>query len=258
MGACGVTTTLGRNTMHRIQLVAAGALALASVPALAANHVVHALSTRLFSPATLTINIGDTVTFVNDGGFHNVASDAGAVTSFHCADACGTSPVGDASSNAWSSTVTFPTVGSVPFHCDIHAGIGMVGTITVVEPTPFASVDPVSLSASAEAGASTTTSFAIANSGDASLSWNADTATSDCAAPSTIPWLSLSPPNGSIAVGAPASNVDVTLNATGLPIGMYSANVCVHSNDAAHDPLSLPVEFTVIMPDLIFTDGLDG
>jgi hypothetical protein len=32
----------------------------------------------------------------------------------------------------------------------------------------------------------------------------------------------------------------------------------VHSNDVAHDPLTLPVNFTVNTPDLIFQNGFDG
>jgi hypothetical protein len=32
----------------------------------------------------------------------------------------------------------------------------------------------------------------------------------------------------------------------------------VHSNDVAHDPLALPVSFTVNTPDLIFENGFDG
>ena len=33
-----------------------------------------------YSPSNLTINVGDTVTWINDGGFHNVNFDVSAVT----------------------------------------------------------------------------------------------------------------------------------------------------------------------------------
>ena len=101
----------------------------------AANHVVTALSNMTFSPKALTINAGDTVTFKNGGGFHNVASDPGAVTAFRCAAGCdGAGGNGDLSSSTWSATVAFPTAGTAAFHCEAHGaagGIGMSGTITV-------------------------------------------------------------------------------------------------------------------------------
>lgn len=119
-------------------------LGLFSASAFAANHnVTVGGATLTFSPSTLTIAAGDTVTFTNAGGFHNAESDPGAVTSFHCSDACGTSPVGDASSNLWSSVVTFPTAGTVGYHCHIHGGPGqgMFGTITVTVPVELQSFD---------------------------------------------------------------------------------------------------------------------
>ena len=115
----------------------AATLALASTGALAVNHTVTANPNLTFSPQFLTINAGDTVTFTNTGGFHNVASDPGAITSFHCSTACGASPVGDPNGALWSQTITFPTPGTAGFHCEAHgqAGSGMFGRITV-SPTP--------------------------------------------------------------------------------------------------------------------------
>jgi hypothetical protein len=51
----------------------------------------------------------------------------------------------------------------------------------------------------------------------------------------------------------------VTLDATTLTPGVYNANVCVHSNDAANDPVTVPVAFTVDVSaaDRIFTSGFD-
>jgi plastocyanin len=116
---------------------AAAALALASSAAMAIDHPVTANPNLTFSPQFLTINAGDTVTFTNAGGMHNVASDPGAVPSFHCSTACGASPVGDPNSTLWTQTIAFPTPGTVGFHCDQHGapGAGMFGTITV-SPTP--------------------------------------------------------------------------------------------------------------------------
>ena len=86
-----------------------------------------------FSPATLTVAAGDTVTFVNQGGFHNVVADDG---SFRCAQSCGGSG-GDPDSLPWSSTVALASPGTVGYHCEVHGapGLGMFGTI-VVQPAP--------------------------------------------------------------------------------------------------------------------------
>jgi plastocyanin len=252
--------------MNRYSLLATGACALfAAVPAFAVDHpvTVGGAAGLVYTPSTLTINAGDTVTFTNAGGFHNVVSDAGAVTTFRCANGCdgdGAGGNGNLSSAAWTATVTFPTAGSAPFHCQQHQGAGMVGTITVMPASgsPTIGTDETSLSGTAEAGATTSTTFAISNSGTADLTWTADTASTDCATPDSVQWIALDPTSGTVATGAPAITVNVTLDAGSLAVGVHSANVCIHNNDPAHDPLALPVQFTVTTPDLIFKDGFDG
>jgi plastocyanin len=108
----------------RIALALVG-LALSAAAAQAANHVVinEGLS---FVPATLTIKVGDTVTWVGstDGLFHNVVADTGSFTS------------GGPASGAWSFRHTFTAVGTFPYHCAPHGsagGIGQSGTITVID-----------------------------------------------------------------------------------------------------------------------------
>jgi len=115
--------------------VLVGAGLLLPMIASAANHVVEARSNLTFSPSTLTIVAGDTVTFRNAGGFHNVVSDPGSATSFRCAAGCdATGGNGNLSSSAWSSTVMFPTTGTIGYFCEAHGaagGVGMSGKITV-------------------------------------------------------------------------------------------------------------------------------
>jgi len=79
----------------------------------------------------------------------------------------------------------------------------------------------------------------------------------DCATPDTVPWLSLAPTGGTIAVGAPATTVDATLDATSLTAGVYNANVCIGSNDTTNPLIGVPVTFTVSTVDLIFDNGFD-
>ncbi len=257
--------------MKRIGLMSAGgALALFAVSAYAGNHVVIARPNLTFDPPTLSINVGDTVTFMNDPdapGFHNARSDTDSVTQFRCANGCdgdGMGGDGDPSGNTWSATVTFPTEGTAGFHCEIHGfdGGGMHGTITISGGgggSPAISVDPTALSGEIDEGNMTTVPLSIINSGDADLTWNADTATTDCTAPDAVPWLSMLPNSGTVVVGDPPTPVDVTLDATLLTPGVYNANVCVHSNDTANDPVTVPVTFTVDVSaaDLVFRNGFD-
>jgi plastocyanin len=83
-----------------------------------------------FAPRELTVHPGDTVTWVNQGGFHNVAADDG---SFRCAEGCA-GTAGDPSAAAWTFTQTFTAVGRRQYYCEVHGGpggSGMSGVITV-------------------------------------------------------------------------------------------------------------------------------
>ena len=53
---------------------------------MAAEHTVEARPNNMFSPANLSIATGDSVSWVNTGGFHNVVADD---FSFRCANGCG-------------------------------------------------------------------------------------------------------------------------------------------------------------------------
>ena len=110
-----------------------------------------------FHPATLTVNQGDTVTFTNAGGFHNVVSDTSGLFSS-----------GSASTNAWTVTVPFNDVGTFGFHCEIHGspGSGMAGNVTVQSygpppPPPDFGLSAQSNSPSVGQGASTTDTITI-------------------------------------------------------------------------------------------------
>ncbi len=97
-------------------LVTAIGLATAG-SALAANQAV-AISGFSFSPATVTVSIGDTVTWTNsDAQAHTATADSAAWDSGTIAGSGGT------------GAVTFSTAGSFPYHCTIHPT--MTGTVTV-------------------------------------------------------------------------------------------------------------------------------
>lgn len=73
-----------------------------------------------FSPFEVHIHPGDTVTWTNEGGFHNVEADDGSF---------GTPQ----SSAAWTFSHTFTALGTVGYHCEVHGGpgSGMFGTVVV-------------------------------------------------------------------------------------------------------------------------------
>lgn len=121
------------NPTPKLVLVAT-ALLFGSVSAGAANHAVIVGDVgNTMNPTSLTIAVGDTVTFTNvHAGFHNVRSDT--VTVFRCAQGCdGAGGNGAPAAVVWTSTVTFPTPGTISFYCEIHGSPtgGMHGTINV-------------------------------------------------------------------------------------------------------------------------------
>ncbi len=73
-----------------------------------------------FNPSSLTINKGANVTWTNDDSTtHTTTSDTGLWDSGNL-------------SPGQTYTHQFNTTGTFPYHCSIHVGQGMKGTITVV------------------------------------------------------------------------------------------------------------------------------
>src|SRR5213596_4430324 len=94
-----------------------------------------------FSPNPITIKVGDTVTWTNNGSVaHTATSNTGAWD---------TGPI---ASGASSSAVSFNTTGSFAYHCAIHPS--MTGTVIVsaVSATPAPTTPPVRRLASGGAG----------------------------------------------------------------------------------------------------------
>ncbi|OGO60658.1 MAG: hypothetical protein A2032_06555 [Chloroflexi bacterium RBG_19FT_COMBO_49_13] len=60
-----------------------------------------------------------------------------------------------------------------------------------------------------------------------------------------VPWLSTVPTNGTTLPGE-SSSVDVLLDATGLPLGVYTATLCAASNDPGTPLIPIPVTMTVL------------
>jgi plastocyanin len=109
-------------------VAAVGALVLAASPALGANQSVTATTNLQFSPAEVTITQGETVTWTNAGGDHNVVFDDGSFTQ----------PPG-ADPSLWTVSRTFNAAGAFRYYCVAHGlagGIGMAGTVVVNQAAP--------------------------------------------------------------------------------------------------------------------------
>ena len=90
-----------------------------------------------FTPANLTINPGDSVTFFvyadsYPTGRHNVVADDG---SFRCARGCDGEGGDGTPHDSWSFTRTFATPGRIGYHDEVS---GAKGVILVRESAPFA------------------------------------------------------------------------------------------------------------------------
>jgi plastocyanin len=95
-------------------------------------HIVQATSNRTFVPSDITINVGDTVRWVNAGGLHNVVADDGSFTN------------GNPSSSAWVFDHIFNAVGNKRYFCSQHGsagGIGMAGIVRVINPTGILDIE---------------------------------------------------------------------------------------------------------------------
>ncbi len=82
--------------------------------------------------------------------------------------------------------------------------------------------------------------------GGADLTWSITEAATDCAAPSDLPWVSVSAASGKTAPGE-RSGVTVTFNSAGLTAPSSRAGrLCVASNDPSKPLLSVPLSLAVI------------
>jgi plastocyanin len=116
---------------HSRLLALSLAAALAAPVAAQTTHDVGIVGFS-FSPQHLEINVGDTVTWTNNGGFHNVD---GATDEYP--DNPEGFRSGEVSNTLWTFSHTFTIQGEYGYHCEAHGapGVGMFGTITVASPS---------------------------------------------------------------------------------------------------------------------------
>ena len=99
------------------------------------NHTINA-SAYYYSPEILTINVGDQVTWVNDGGLHDVNADENTQTgeSFNNPESFQSNTTNVTGATIYTHTFTIP--GTYNYDCSVydHAAQGMVGQIIVQGP----------------------------------------------------------------------------------------------------------------------------
>ncbi|MFQ5524360.1 MAG: plastocyanin/azurin family copper-binding protein [Acidimicrobiia bacterium] len=159
---------------RRIKILAFTLLMMAgmtlALPALAATKTVKLTTDNKFSPASLSISVGDTVQFDWEGGFHDVTFADGVKSG---------SPTAD---TGVLFSRTFNEAGTFNYVCTVHEALGMKGTITV---------------AAASGGATTTT---VAGSGGSSSGSSNTGSNGTRSMPSTGPEDSIVPIAGAIMV----------------------------------------------------------
>jgi plastocyanin len=109
--------------MRRLVIpICVGLCLVLTAPAPAADQTVNATNSATFSPSSVTINVDDTVTWKNQGGFHNVVFDDGSYTQ-----------PSEPSFSMWTVSRKFGSAGTFKYHCGFH-GTSMAGTVVVQQP----------------------------------------------------------------------------------------------------------------------------
>ena len=99
-----------------------------------ADHTVLA-GNYYYNPSTLTITAGESIAFLNEGGFHNVNGETSTITSttWNNPESFSLGANSGSAGGVCMGTVTLNTPGTYNYDCSIgsHAANGMVGTIVV-------------------------------------------------------------------------------------------------------------------------------
>lgn len=92
------------------------------------------VTNNVFTPALVTISVGDEVTWTNSEGFHNVNGTTGAYPG-------NPESFGNSTGTGWTYSYTFNTPGVYDYQCDPHVGQGMVGQVIVEAPSSVLTIN---------------------------------------------------------------------------------------------------------------------
>ncbi|MFZ0544247.1 MAG: M36 family metallopeptidase [Candidatus Promineifilaceae bacterium] len=97
-----------------------------------------------------------------------------------------------------------------------------------------------------------TQTLTISNTGLSDLDWTIGEGSliteGSCGTPGDLPWVSVSPTSGTTAMGS-SDDVTVVFDATGLPGGSYTGELCVSSNDPLNQEAVVQLDLTVNQTD---------
>jgi 2',3'-cyclic-nucleotide 2'-phosphodiesterase (5'-nucleotidase family)/plastocyanin len=96
------------------------------------SFTVNTVGATAFAPTVLIIDVGDTVTWVNTGGSHNVNGTQ--ATYPNNPESFGGFAVSGTASPNWPFTHVFTIPGKYEYRCDPHVGNGMAGAVVVRQP----------------------------------------------------------------------------------------------------------------------------
>ncbi len=77
----------------------------------------------------------------------------------------------------------------------------------------------------------------------------------ECTQPTDVPWLNVAPDSGTTQPGE-VDSVTVTYNSNGLGTGMYTALLCISSNDPDEEVVGVPVTLTVESATAVTVDNV--
>ena len=157
-----------------------------------------AINNFAFTPAALTVTVGDRVTWTNNqaGVPHTATSNTGVTPAFD---------TGNLATGA-SGSVTFNTAGTFAYHCTIHPN--MAGTITVLAAT---AITPTATAATPTATASPTAAATATPTRVATTAPTTATGASPTSAPAGT---------ATVAPGAPATGSGLGTESDGFPTGV--------------------------------------
>ena len=111
-------------------------------------------------------------------------------------------------------------------------------------PVPDINVTATGLSSNQFANEVMTDTFTIENVGNATLNWTLAEAPTDCSSPADVGWVSASPTGGAIASSSNTA-VDVVFDSTGLAPAVYTAKLCIASDDPDEPDVEVDLTLTV-------------
>jgi hypothetical protein len=138
---------------------------------------------------------------------------------------------------------------------DWYAQVDDIALTCVPASDPVIEIDPADLIASQGPDIVSTQPMTITNSGGNPLNWNIVEDDTACDSPTDVPWLSVSP-NAGTTIPLDSTVVDVSFDSTGLAPGVYTANLCVNSDDPATEVVQVPAALTVEPPTILICNGV--